>query len=261
MVFFHDTSLRETRGCLGKPITLSNKVSVHTCRGGCSVAPCCSRWVGFAVQPNWVTGFAIRTCHYTYDNAGNLVEEQNPLGEIFYDYTYYRVLNKRYYMTFSRPGIVQTLRDLPSALDLSKTLLHDVFSPRHSANTAWFALCARLIENVIATWRETMWHTPTAPAALREGVPSISATAREAMNSRMTRWAMSQLRPVSSPAQQPRGAQPPSWWMFGSPLLFSLVWICSPAQQCNRICNLHNNLRCWIYNEASYGDYTIILCF
>ena len=29
----------------------------------------------------------------------------------------------------------QTLRDLPSALGLSKTLLHDVFSPRHSANT------------------------------------------------------------------------------------------------------------------------------
>ena len=74
--------------------------------------------------------------HYTYDNAGNLVEESNPLGGIFYDYTYYRVLNKRYYMTFSRLGIVQTLRDLPSALDLSKTLLHDVFSPRHSTNTA-----------------------------------------------------------------------------------------------------------------------------
>ena len=59
---------------------------------------------------------------FTYDNAGNLLEEQNPLGEIFYDYTYYRVLKKRYYMTFSRLGIVQTLRDLPSALDLSKTL-------------------------------------------------------------------------------------------------------------------------------------------
>ena len=29
----------------------------------------------------------------------------------------------------------QTLRDLPSALGLTKTLLHDVFSPRHSANT------------------------------------------------------------------------------------------------------------------------------
>ncbi len=24
----------------------------------------------------------------------------------------------------------------------------DVFSPRHSANTSWFALCSRLIENV-----------------------------------------------------------------------------------------------------------------
>ena len=34
--------------------------------------------------------------HHTYDNAGNLVEESNPLGKIFYDYTYYRVLNKRY---------------------------------------------------------------------------------------------------------------------------------------------------------------------
>ena len=93
-----------------------------TRRGRCSASPCCSRWAGLAIQPNRITGFAIRTCHYTYDNEGNLVEEQNPLGEIFYDYTYYRVLNKRYYITFSRLGIVQTLRDLPSALDLSKTL-------------------------------------------------------------------------------------------------------------------------------------------
>ena len=59
---------------------------------------------------------------YTYDPAGNLTRETNPLGEINYDYTYYRLLKKRYYMTFSRLGIVQTLRDLPSALDLSKTL-------------------------------------------------------------------------------------------------------------------------------------------
>ena len=72
---------------------------------------------------------------YTYDNAGNLVEESNPLGEIFYDYTYYRVLNKRYYMTFSRLGIVQTLR-LHILQGAEQTLLHDVFSPRHSANTA-----------------------------------------------------------------------------------------------------------------------------
>ena len=59
---------------------------------------------------------------YTYDPAGNLTKETNPLGEINYDYTYYRLLKKRYYMTFSRLGVVQTLRDLPSALDLSKTL-------------------------------------------------------------------------------------------------------------------------------------------
>ena len=33
---------------------------------------------------------------YTYDNAGNLLTEVNPLGQINYDYTYYRVLQKRY---------------------------------------------------------------------------------------------------------------------------------------------------------------------
>ena len=73
---------------------------------------------------------------YAYDPVGNLTKETNRLGEINYDYIYYRLLNKRYYMTFSRLGIVQTLRDLPSVLGLSKTLLHDVFSPRHSANNA-----------------------------------------------------------------------------------------------------------------------------
>ena len=36
-------------------------------------------------------------------------------------------LRKRYFVTFSRLGIVQTLRDLLSALGLSKTLLRDVY--------------------------------------------------------------------------------------------------------------------------------------
>lgn len=37
---------------------------------------------------------------YTYDNAGNLKEEVNPLGQINYDYFYYRPMSKRYsYMT------------------------------------------------------------------------------------------------------------------------------------------------------------------
>ena len=33
---------------------------------------------------------------YEYDNAGNLIMESSPLGEVFYDYTYYRHLSKRY---------------------------------------------------------------------------------------------------------------------------------------------------------------------
>ena len=33
---------------------------------------------------------------FTYDNAGNLTKEINPHGQIFYDYTYYRLLKKRY---------------------------------------------------------------------------------------------------------------------------------------------------------------------
>lgn len=33
---------------------------------------------------------------YTYDNAGDLLKENNPLGQINYDYTYYRVLQKRH---------------------------------------------------------------------------------------------------------------------------------------------------------------------
>lgn len=34
--------------------------------------------------------------NYTYDPAGNLTKEVNPLGEINYDYTYYRLMAKRY---------------------------------------------------------------------------------------------------------------------------------------------------------------------
>ena len=33
---------------------------------------------------------------YTYDNAGDLLKENDHLGQINYDYTYYRVLQKRY---------------------------------------------------------------------------------------------------------------------------------------------------------------------
>ena len=40
------------------------------------------------------------TTTFTYDPAGNLMKETNPLGEIFYSYTYYRPKEKRYsYMT------------------------------------------------------------------------------------------------------------------------------------------------------------------
>ena len=39
-------------------------------------------------------------CKYLYDPAGNLIQESNMLGDINYDYTYYRLLKKRYsYMT------------------------------------------------------------------------------------------------------------------------------------------------------------------
>ena len=34
---------------------------------------------------------------YIYDNAGNLLTEINPLGQINYDYTYYRPMHKRYF--------------------------------------------------------------------------------------------------------------------------------------------------------------------
>ncbi|MCR5192893.1 MAG: hypothetical protein K6D59_06280 [Bacteroidales bacterium] len=36
------------------------------------------------------------TTHYAYDAAGNMVSETNPLGSIFYDYTYQRLVKKRY---------------------------------------------------------------------------------------------------------------------------------------------------------------------
>ena len=40
------------------------------------------------------------TTQYEYDPAGNITKETNPLGEIFYDYEYYRPIYKRYsYMT------------------------------------------------------------------------------------------------------------------------------------------------------------------
>ena len=34
--------------------------------------------------------------NYAYDPAGNIIYESNPLGEIYYDYTYYRLVQKRY---------------------------------------------------------------------------------------------------------------------------------------------------------------------
>ena len=37
---------------------------------------------------------------YTYDNAGDLLKENNLLGQINYDYTYYRPMQRRHsYMT------------------------------------------------------------------------------------------------------------------------------------------------------------------
>ena len=42
---------------------MMSKVTTHDAlnirRGGCSVSPCCSRWAGFAIQPNRITGYAI----------------------------------------------------------------------------------------------------------------------------------------------------------------------------------------------------------
>ena len=38
-------------------------------RGGCSESLCYSRWAGFAVQPNGVTGFAIRIIMYWNETA------------------------------------------------------------------------------------------------------------------------------------------------------------------------------------------------
>ena len=38
-------------------------------RGRCSASHCCSRWAGFAVQPNGVTGFAIRIIMYWNETA------------------------------------------------------------------------------------------------------------------------------------------------------------------------------------------------
>ena len=50
-------------------------------RGGCSVAPCCSRWSGFAVQPNSVTGFAICIIENTeLENA--LFEVASAIGTV-----------------------------------------------------------------------------------------------------------------------------------------------------------------------------------
>jgi len=39
------------------------------------------------------------------------------------------------------------------SIDFVRFFTTDVFSPRHSANTSWFALCSRLIENVLISSR------------------------------------------------------------------------------------------------------------
>ena len=41
------------------PLEIGNYKFVVLRCGGCSESLCCSRWAGFAIQPNRVTGYAI----------------------------------------------------------------------------------------------------------------------------------------------------------------------------------------------------------